>query len=78
MLQAPTEAELKDAEPRTRNIIDTECGCVLNVLKTDKEVMEHARPLIINILAKDWEEEDVPGLIEKAAIRAGTERVYAE
>lgn len=40
--------------------------------------MDHAQPLIISVLAKQWVEEDLPGLIEEAAIRSGLERVFAE
>ena len=77
-MQAPTEAELEHAELRTYSLIDQECACTLNAFTTDRGVMDHAQPLIVHILAKAWVEEDLPGLIDEAAIRSRLCRVFAE
>ena len=40
--------------------------------------MEDIRPLVVNILAKSLKEQDLAGLVEKAALRAEMEAAYAD
>jgi len=75
--QAPTKDELVDAIPRTRQWIDPECCCMLDAFRSDANVLENVHPLLVHVLAKRWEEQDLPGLVEKAAIRAGMEPAFA-
>ena len=35
-------------------------------------------PILVHVIAADMFEKDLNGLVEKAAIRAGMKRVYAE
>lgn len=51
---------------------------MLRAFATTSGLMESVHPLVVNVLAKTWEEEDLAGLVEKAAVRAGLSRIYAE
>ena len=58
--------------------IKSECTCLLKAFQPVSEVFKAIRPLLIHVIAKTWEEADLLGLVEEAAIAAGLERVYTE
>ena len=41
-------------------------------------MLEASKPLLIHVLSKDWDQEDLVSVIEGTAERAGMEKVYAE
>ena len=44
--------------------------------RTYAKILETVRSLIVHGLAKSWDEQDLPELVEKAAIGAGVDRMY--
>ena len=40
--------------------------------------MDEIKPFVIHVLAKSWEEQDLPLRVTLAAIKAGMKPVYSE
>lgn len=41
-------------------------------------MLEASKPLLIHVLSKDWDQEDLVSVIKGTAKRAGIEKVYAK
>ena len=50
----------------------------LEAFKPVSEVFKVVRPLLVHVLAESMDEPDLPGVVERAAMKAGMEKVYAE
>lgn len=76
--QAATEPELELAEEKTRKAFEHDCTCTLEGLKSSGATFERMNPYLIHVLAKEWKQVDLPGLVGAAADRAGMGPVYSE
>ncbi|KAK4543671.1 hypothetical protein LTR36_005316 [Oleoguttula mirabilis] len=76
--KADSKVEIEsDPEVTYRQIIKLDDSCATVPFATETDVMSKAQPLVIHVLARSWEEQDLVGLVEKAAERAGMNPVYA-
>ncbi|KAK5123069.1 hypothetical protein LTR85_003265 [Meristemomyces frigidus] len=76
--KADSKAELEsDLEVTYRKIIKLDDTSAIIPFATESGVLLKAQPLLVHVLARSWEEEDLVGLVEQAAKRAGMQRTYA-
>ncbi|KAI7237593.1 hypothetical protein KC330_g3074 [Hortaea werneckii] len=75
--QAKEKEGVASVTPTLAQRLDLQCGCQAEVFQTHDNVMEDARPLLVRVLAKSWEESDLQALVENAAVRAGVQPLYA-
>ena len=76
-LQANKKEELDTVKPFEEQFLDLDLSCFVQPFIPAAGVMDDISPMVIHVLAKSWDEQNLPGLVEGAALRAGVERVYA-
>ena len=74
----PKGGDFEDATYSISSVINIECTSLLKSFQPVANVLETVRPVVVHVLAQSWDESDLPGVVEKAAIKAGMERVYAD
>ncbi|KAK3617927.1 hypothetical protein LTR56_024974 [Elasticomyces elasticus] len=75
--KADTPEGIADAEPACVPAINPEDPDAIVHFATDTNVMETVNPFLVSVLATSWDEDNLPGVVEQAAIASGLKRIFA-
>lgn len=77
LIQGDSKELLEDSEYEYPQIFEIDCPCALRSMNSRSTVIGHMSPYMVHVLAKSWDEVDIPGLVKAAAERAGLEPLFA-
>ncbi|KAK5718306.1 hypothetical protein LTR17_015659 [Elasticomyces elasticus] len=75
--RADTMEGIEDAEAHYKQVFQFDDTDIIKHFATETNVMEAAKAAVVSVLAKSWDQEDLPAVVEEAAIGSGMKRTFA-
>ena len=59
-------------------MIELDCSRIIKPFDNEALALKDINPMLIHVLARSWDEQDLAGIVKEVAIKSGMEKVYVE